>query len=249
MSSDPVAGSPLHRSCAAVELDADGGYDSVTRFIEVQCENRLNEPETVSDSLSMANAFRGKTPGVDISRPSDLAHHTVILPIHRHIQSTPYSCGPASLKVVLDTLGLTVDEHTLMAICGTTAIKGTQPAGLSRALDHLNVHHEIHERGEVSLIETKIRNLHYCIVDYQAWGRRGSDFRNLKSGHYSVIFGFDRTHFFFADPAKKPTGNRKTWGVRTIRQDLFDSRWKDREPCGKFTHRWMMSIPLSQLHL
>lgn len=173
------------------------------------------------------------------------AHQTVMLPLRKWVQTNPYSCGPASLKIVLGSLGLEHDEARLGALAGTSPRAGTQPEGLRRALRVLGVPHEVVEPAEIADVETRIRRFEYCVVDYQAWGRRGREFHELRTGHYSVIFGFDPTHFWLADPAKKPRDGSRSWGVRTMRKDLFRRRWRDRGPGGLRTHRWMMCIPTS----
>ncbi|MCP5156216.1 MAG: hypothetical protein H6983_18735 [Ectothiorhodospiraceae bacterium] len=180
------------------------------------------------------------------ARSSVHAHPRVVLPVRRWLQTEPYSCGAAVLKIVLDSLGMEREEEALMALAGTNPRTGTQPDGLRRALDALGVVHEVVEPGDIHLLEARISRLEYCIVDYQAWGRRGREFHDLRTGHYSVAFGFDPTHLLLADPAKKPLGPAPGWGVRTIRKDLFRSRWRDRGPGGLRTHRWMLCVPAHQ---
>lgn len=46
--------------------------------------------------------------------------HKVILPIKPNIQDTNYDCGAASLKIILNTLGIQVDEEKLMELTETT---------------------------------------------------------------------------------------------------------------------------------
>lgn len=191
------------------------------------------------------NSFRIRTREV---RPpaGRAARASVVLPVQRWLQLHPHSCGPASLKIVLDSLGIEHEEEHLASLCGTRPATGTQPDGLRRGLRALGVRHEVVEPADLTEIEARIGRSEYCIVDYQAWGRRGSDYRDLLTGHYSVVFGVDRTHLMLADPAKKPPGDAPGWGMRAMRKDLFHGRWRDRGPGGLRTHRWMMCIPAVQ---
>lgn len=182
--------------------------------------------------------------------PSGLAdgHHTVLLPVRKHLQQHPWSCGPATLRVVLGSLGIDLEERKLATMAGCTPERGTQPAGLVRALTRLGVHHEVVEPGSLGHIEDRLHAFEYIIVDYQAWGRRGRDYQQLRSGHYSVVFGCNTSHLFLADPAKKPVRSGDPWGARGVRKDLFVRRWRDRGPNDLHTHRWMLCVPIAQSH-
>jgi ABC-type bacteriocin/lantibiotic exporter with double-glycine peptidase domain len=166
---------------------------------------------------------------------------TIILPVKRKIQERLYDCGPSSLIIILETLGRTVSEKTLMRLARTNPETGTDTKDLSRTLQKLNVYHQVHYLADRDLIESSIRNLNLCIVNYQAWGKGGRDAKTLSAGHYSVIFGFNVTHFYLADPSKVQTKKRSTWGFRQIRKDLFEERWQ-----GKDTKRWLLTVPLAQ---
>jgi hypothetical protein len=113
-------------------------------------------------------------------------------------------------------------------------------------LKRLRIQHVVHPHATIALIEDCIHKLNLCVVDYQAWGKSGREFKTLEAGHYSVIFGFNRTHFFVADPAKRHTRKRATWGFRLIQKDLFRKRWADREATGEKTWHWMIAVPLVQ---
>lgn len=197
----------------------------------------------------MKNALRAPATAGAAVTPGTAAHHTVMLPVRKYLQAHPWSCGPASLKIVLDVLGLDLVEEALIQMTGANPLRGTQPHALAAALTRLKVRHEVVETGDLDLLEARIRDFQYCIVDYQAWGTRGRDYHQLRAGHYSVVFGFNLTHVFIADPAKKPRRSGDPWGARGIRKDLFRRRWRDRGPGELRTHRWMLCVPLVQPHL
>lgn len=173
----------------------------------------------------------------------------VILPIRKNLQDNSYDCGPASLKIIMETLGIPIDEERLMKICQTSAEKGTQPNQLIAALKKFKIKHEVIEHASLELLERKIRGLNLCLVDFQAWGDGGADYKGLNTGHYSVVFGFNRTHIWLADPAKHKTKDYKKWGARKMRKDMFLERWLDKEDNGARTYRWMITVPLHQPHL
>ena len=161
-------------------------------------------------------------------------YSAVILPIHRSIQQTPYSCGPASLKAVLAVLGKKTTERQLMKLAKTTPKYGTFPHDLVGALSRLGIKHTVFPQGSMARLESELRAMRLCIVDYRAW----------TDGHYSVIFGYSPTHLYIADPHKKKATRRDAIGFRTIHKNLFEKRWWDDFPNGLRTHHWMVSIPI-----
>lgn len=189
---------------------------------------------------------------------------TILLPVRRNIQDTPYDCGPAALKIILETLGIDVSEKTFMRLALTSASSGTEPPMLSRALKKLGVRHDIYPHGSIALIEQRINELCLCIVNYQAWANGGSTLSKLQNGHYSVIFGLNKTHFFLSDPSKKKTPHAAEWGFRTIKKSLLFKRWKYKPDTRKkvlllkqrkynldkkeenTVFRWLITVPLAQ---
>lgn len=173
--------------------------------------------------------------------------NTIILPVRRNIQDTTYDCGPASLKIILETIDRDISEETLIRACKTIPAFGTSPQALSLAFKKLEIKHETIERSSIKTMEDKIRKLNLCIINYQAWGKCGQHYKNLETGHYSVVFGFNSEHLYIADPHKNHTEKCNEWGFRTIHKKLLCERWKDKiQPSGKTTYHWMIAIPLVQ---
>src|SRR5262245_21856362 len=141
------------------------------------------------------------------------AHQTIILPVVRHLQEESWSCGTAALKIVLDSVGRPARERELINLCGAAPHHGTPPWAMATGLERLGVSHEVVDSATIDVIEQRIRSLQLCIVDYQSWGRRGRDYQRGRTGHYSVVFGYDPTHLLLADPAKgKRSPAREPWG-------------------------------------
>src|SRR3972149_1718600 len=66
--------------------------------------------------------------------PAQMAGGAVLLdPFPLHKQETPYTCGPASLRMVLEFLGHAVPEKELARAMGTTSTTGTGPWGMNIA--------------------------------------------------------------------------------------------------------------------
>lgn len=167
---------------------------------------------------------------------------SVVLPVHRHLQNEEYTCGPASIRIVLETLGgrdRLPSETEIAEICLTNKKTGTDPDRMVSALEQLGVRHFVPESATLGTIEKYLRRFHLCLVDYQSHDDGSGD------GHYSVIFGFDETHFLIADPYKKKGVRGKEWGFRKIRKDLFEKRWHARHSDGVRALHWMVVVPLA----
>ncbi|MDD5083671.1 MAG: C39 family peptidase [Candidatus Moranbacteria bacterium] len=165
---------------------------------------------------------------------------SVILPVHRHLQYEEYTCGPASLRIIVETLNgrdKLPSELEIAKLCGTNPKTGTDPDRMVSALESLGVEHVVQEQATLQTIEECIRRFQLCLVDFQAHDDGSKD------GHYSVVFGFDETHFFIADPYKKKGMRNKEWGFRRIRKDLFEQRWHARHIDGVRVVHWMVAVP------
>lgn len=173
-------------------------------------------------------------------------YHSVVLPVDFTVQQTDHTCGPACLKIVLRSLGLEgVKENILAKLCQTTEQHGTDPNKMAPTLRAFGVRcREVRHGGSVEDIENELDNFRLCIVEYRAWGQGGTDINN--GIHYSVIFGYDRTHFFMADPYKGEHSKSKRYAFRTIRKDLFQKRWWARDSHGKKIHHWYIAVSLKQ---
>jgi len=165
---------------------------------------------------------------------------SVILPIHRHLQHAEYTCGPASIRIIVETLNgreTLPSEAEIAELCLTNEKTGTDPDMMIQTLKHLDVPYCVPKLPTLDTIEECIRQFKLCLVDYQSHDDGSAD------GHYSVIFGFDTTHFFIADPYKKKGMRNKEWGFRSIRKDLFEKRWHARHIDGVRAVHWMIAVP------
>ncbi|MEK7599381.1 MAG: cysteine peptidase family C39 domain-containing protein, partial [Patescibacteria group bacterium] len=77
-------------------------------------------------------------------------YQNVILPVQRNLQDVKYDCGPASLEIILETLGRNVSEKTLMRIARTTP-EGTSPENIAHTFRKLKIKHQIIPRGSTAL--------------------------------------------------------------------------------------------------
>jgi len=174
-----------------------------------------------------------------------------ILPIRPNLQDEKYDCGAASLRTIVETLGIDVREHILMRLTNTTPKDGASHTAIVSALELLEIQHEVIPNASIELVEQKVKMLNLCLVDYEAWFESKTEFETFDGVHYSVIFGFNSTHFWLADPSKHRAQIRDphNLGVRTIEKELFNSRWIDGyTDRGMVYKKWMVAVPLYQIY-
>src|SRR3989338_8353014 len=170
--------------------------------------------------------------------------HTVILPIQSYVQNTAYTCGVAILRDILKTRGVHLSEKEVAKMSQTDEVRGTSPDALLETLDSYGVPYTVYKKATTALAEETIRLGHVCLVPYQAWPTHLSKIPDLEGGHWSIIFGFNKTHFFLADPAKHKLKTDHILGFRTIDKKRFQKNWIDKSYDDKVYTRWMVSVPL-----
>ncbi len=125
-----------------------------------------------------------------------------VLPIGTYRQRSPWTCGPAALKIVLDFLRWPISERYLAKLCRTGPEKGTNPEDIVRTAQELGF--EAYEKQKMTAREVKkiLRSGRPVIANFQLKPQTGE-------GHYAVIIGFGQDDFILSDPAFS-TGYRRT---------------------------------------
>lgn len=138
-----------------------------------------------------------------------------VLPVGTYRQSTPWTCGPAAMKIVLDYLRWPLSENYLVKLCRTTPSKGADPADIVRAAEKLGFEAYDEEKMTVPRIKKLIRNGTPIIANFQFKPKLGE-------GHYAVIIGFSRDEFILSDPAENK-------GYRRVKIKEFLKQWYELE--------------------
>lgn len=163
-----------------------------------------------------------------------------LLPLPDVMQTTDYTCGPASLRSVLAYLcKRRVPEPQLAALMKTSADDGTDPYALRDAARTLGLWAEAEEHMAVEDLEDCLRNGVVVIVHYQAWkppGRGVPYEDDWEDGHYSAVIGVDRDHVYLEDP----------WvlgRIESIPRDAFMQRWHGKRNDG--TRVYQLGVKLA----
>lgn len=164
-----------------------------------------------------------------------------LLPIRPYTQKTNYECGLACVQTILSSKGISVDRLRLKKALGTSKNVGTIPKKIKKVVRGLGI--KAKERFEQNIldIEKEIRRGKLCLVAYQAWGDK-KYFETLQSGHYSVVFGYEKDYLWLMDPNVRGGRVKYKKGIRKISKKVFLARWKDEDAEQKLYNRWYLAI-------
>ncbi len=145
-------------------------------------------------------------------------------------QSTPITCGPASLDSVLRYWGkASPGELALSEQLGTLAAGVTRPEELAHLARRFGLDAELRERLQIEDLEGFLRDGETAIV---IWNDDG--------GHYSVLTGIDDAHVHLMDPWPDPA---HPGTYRSIPIGSFRSNWH-----GQYCRRAAIRIKGDPIH-
>ncbi len=165
----------------------------------------------------------------------------LFVPVKPTRQQNGYECGLSSVMTILGTLGVKVRKDSLKKKLGTTSKHGTHPDKIKTLFQDLELEFREKHRASLNDLENKVKKRKLCLVVYQAWGSQ-KYYDKLESGHYSVVFGVEKDYLWLADPYVKMQKTRYGKGIRKIKKEIFEGRWKDMDYKGKIYDHWMLAI-------
>lgn len=136
-------------------------------------------------------------------------------------------CGPASLKMVLEYLGLSKTEKELAELCKVDVNLGTSDALIKNAAETLGFAVEIKNNSSFDDVQKWINRGLPVIVDWFTRGVSNSD-SAVCDGHYSVVVGLDDEYIYLQDP--------EIGGLRKIERNDFLRVWFDFK--GLYINEW-----------
>ncbi len=165
----------------------------------------------------------------------------LILPVKPITQANNYECGVACVQTILTSRGIRSNRLILKRRLGTRRAYGTMPRKIKEVLSSYEF--KVKEKYGASLkdIEKELKRGRLCLVAYQAWGAK-KYFESLQSGHYSVVFGIEDGFLWLADPNVRGSRVRYRKGVRKIKREVFEDRWKDEDGKKKVYDHWYLAI-------
>lgn len=161
----------------------------------------------------------------------------LLVPVKPVIQMNGYECGVACVQTILGTRGLKSNRLSLKKKLGTNRSYGTLSGNIKNLLRDHGLKTKERFEAKIEDIETELGKGKLCLVAYQAWGKK-KYYKKLQSGHYSVVFGFEKDYLWLADPFVKGERVRYRRGVRKIRKTVFEGRWMDADGLD----HWMLAV-------
>ena len=149
-----------------------------------------------------------------------------ILPFPRSRQTFDYDCGAKAAQTVLAYYGVDMREDQVMKIGKTTKTDGTSLEGMRAIFKHAGLSCTI-SRLTIDKLRTWIDTGVPVILPLQAWTKKKviQWEKEWNEGHYAVAIGYDKTHFYFEDPASL---SRTYLTVTNLQK-----RWHDKGSNGK----------------
>ncbi|MCX6773890.1 MAG: cysteine peptidase family C39 domain-containing protein [Candidatus Micrarchaeota archaeon] len=140
-----------------------------------------------------------------------------------HHQKKIYTCGPASMRIVLDRLGIKDSEEILARMLRTNPNYGTKFKPFSLAARSLGLSYIEKKNASIRDLRGLLGQGYGIIVCYLD----NTDRKNIWD-HYSVVRKLDNGNIYFLDPWYGPRKKfslrhfRRIWVSRKNRPDKID---------------------------
>ena len=125
-------------------------------------------------------------------------------------QSKPWSCGSASMRMVLDSMGIRKSEKSIMRLLGTNK-EGTGYFQLVGLCERLHLSYVVMRNSQIRDLKKCLKNGYCIIVNYYL--------EYDETGHYAVVRKIDGGNVHLLDPWRGP---RKKYSLRHFKRIWFD---------------------------
>ena len=137
-------------------------------------------------------------------------NHAILLPgMERSFQTDTYSCGLQSVFMILKYYGKARSIKAVKKALKTSKEEGTSEDDILRVFRERRLKTEVINEGGLRKLEKAINKGYPVLVWF-----------NKKDDHYSVVYGYSKTHIWILDPvifnSVRPKQTR----------DKFKKRWK-----------------------
>ncbi len=149
--------------------------------------------------------------------------HSMRIPYYK--QTRPWSCGAASMRMVLASLGIRLAPKKLEALLGTSKTRGTWNESFPRTAETYKLTYLVGRNASVQDLTHFLKHGFRIIVGYLPPG--------WEEGHYAVIKRITRTRISLLDPI---FGANHSYSL-----SYFSSIWKN-DPQGDNERHWFFAI-------
>lgn len=162
----------------------------------------------------------------------EAAGHDAPVDIPHHGQETDHTCGPATMRMVLDALwGIRVEEGSLAERLGTRPCIGTRQRVLARFVDDLGLEAVVrHTDTDLAEVGRLMDAGHVVVVCY--WLTAG------ETDHYAVVSRVDGDRIVLQDPWTGPDTE--------LPLEVFDAAWRCDPGVPLRRDRWLLAVRVPQ---
>lgn len=111
-------------------------------------------------------------------------------------QETSYTCGPACMRMVLDSLGIHKTERQISILLGTNRIRGTRHRDFVSLAEKYKLRYSVHRNSSLEDLKYYYRKGYRIIVCYSH--------PIIKGGHYAIIKAIKGNRVTLMDPIDGP---------------------------------------------
>ncbi|MDE1856263.1 MAG: GNAT family N-acetyltransferase [Candidatus Micrarchaeota archaeon] len=197
----------------------DGGWEFVMGHANDGAALHINYKFGARPRKSYEHWFGGKEK--HILYTLNLPNLKVRLDVPNVAQVFDFTCGPASLKSVLQYNGVKASERALSSF-GTTVEWGTDHESLVHAANAFGMKAEEKLGANITDIIKCIDKGTPVIVNYFL--------KKAGEGHYSVAYGYDKSNLYIMDVA---TGKKEK-----MSKQEFDEQWFSK----RYGKKWMLAL-------
>lgn len=150
----------------------------------------------------------------------------MLIKIPYYKQQTEYTCGPASVRMILASFGIKKSESQIAQKVLVTKKFGTSRKNIQKLLSFFGIRFTVYSHASLSLADRALQKGNTLIINY-------FDLPPDPEDHYAVIVGITSSHIILHDPY---------WGrYFEIKRTVFLKRWRNQKLKKKYTG-WMIEI-------
>jgi predicted double-glycine peptidase len=143
-------------------------------------------------------------------------------------QGTEYTCGPASMRMVLEFIGIKRTEKQLMKLLRTNKVRGTWLKFFPRLAERYKLNYVVKRNSSIRDVRRLLKKGYGIIVCYSP-GRTP----DYTVDHYSVVRRVDSKNIYLLDPWDGP---KTTYSIQ-----YFESIWRC-DPTHEDEKKWLFAV-------
>ena len=140
-------------------------------------------------------------------------------------QQSSWTCGPASLRMVLASFGIKISEAQLAKALKTNRIQGTAESALPLVAKQHKLTYHLGRDGTFAQLQKFLKQRYQIIVSYYI--------PEEKTGHFSVLKRISKNTVYFLDPWYGPK--------HKLSKKSFLKVWKN-NPARSKEKRWYFAV-------